>query len=129
MKQSLLSFAIFLASTVIAGAQQTMTLHQWSQPSAVGQVVGSSSKGESGVPVEIAGPKGKTYALTDENGKWYVYDLPAGTYTARPVVGQKAKQNQASFTIEETGTFQKWFGEGHKVNEVGTMRVEPDAPK
>ncbi len=32
------------------------------------------------MPVQVLGPQGKTVIFTDAQGKWSLYNLPAGTY-------------------------------------------------
>ena len=47
---------------------------------ATGKVVGSNNQPLAGVPVQVLGPQGKTVIFTDAQGKWSLYNLPAGTY-------------------------------------------------
>ena len=71
-------------------------------PSAVGTVVDPSQKLLSGVPVEVTGPKGTTFVVTDETGKWSLYNLSPGDYQAKPM-SVAAPADKAKLMILATG--------------------------
>jgi hypothetical protein len=54
------------------------------QPVATGKVVEPDLKPAAGVPLQIVGPKGTTFAFTDENGNWSLYNLEPGAYQVKP---------------------------------------------
>jgi len=136
MKPLSLSLAIcsfVAAGTVIAAAQQEQETIQpktsgaTGQLSAYGNVVGPTSKPAAGVPVEITGPTGKVvYALTDHNGQWHAYNLPAGEYTVKPVKTSHTfiqDQDKAShtFIVENFGVFG-----AQKVKQASEIKLDKD---
>ena len=97
------------AGTMVAAAQQPWigggTL------SATGKIIGPEQHPEPGVPVEVKGSWDKTFAVTDQNGRWSVYNLPAGKYDVAPTDAYKAPDSHGStFTVEETSKWQNLFG-------------------
>jgi hypothetical protein len=69
--------------------------------SAKGQVIGPSNEPQAGVPVQIIGPPGKTIAITDKNGTWSLYNLPAGDYQGKMVGSDASKTSPAvNFSIK-----------------------------
>src|SRR5712664_611873 len=121
-----MSFAIcslVAASTVTADAQQAEPAKRggFGELSAIGKVVGPTSKPEPGVPVEITGPPGKIHALTDQNGQWHVYNLPAGEYNVQPL---KASKSVASFTVDHKTLLQRWFGGAEPPKVAAEIKIE-----
>jgi hypothetical protein len=64
---------------------------------ASGQVVDKSGHPQSGLPLLIEGPKGSITAVTDEKGRWYLYNLLPGTYRVQALRNSQSE----SFTVEE----------------------------
>jgi hypothetical protein len=71
-------------------------------PAATGKVVGSSNQPIAGVPVQVVGPQGKTVIFTDAQGKWSLYNLPAGTYH---VEAANAASTPVEFSVKSAGVF------------------------
>lgn len=96
-----------LGCTIICalmGASISISLAQGvPAPSAVGTVVDPSQKPLPGVPVEVVGPKGTTFVVTDETGKWSLYNLPPGEYQAKTMSMDNA--SSASFSVEQKAAF------------------------
>lgn len=75
--------------------------------SAQGEVVGPANQPQIGVPVKIEGPPGQTTAFTDREGKWSVYNLPAGEYQVRAVFD---KSEAVTFSVKEPSFWGKMTG-------------------
>lgn len=107
--------AVFLAAlTSIAGAQAqspATTKDATGVTSAKGIVVGPNNTPQAGVPVQIVGPPGQTVAITDKEGKWSVYNLPAGDYKVK-MIGptNSSTTKQVGFSVKEPSFFDKWLG-------------------
>ena len=84
---------------------------QTSQPVATGKVVepGGQPVG-GGVPLQVQGPAGKTVVFTDPQGKWSLYNLPAGTYKVAPLSGPAAAEQTVQFSVKDKGLVDKLFG-------------------
>ncbi|MGO9770319.1 MAG: hypothetical protein ACLPSW_12335 [Roseiarcus sp.] len=67
--------------------------------SATGTVVDWSQTPLPGVPVQVTGPKGKTFVVTDENGNWSLYNLPAGFYEAQAIPAHN--EANVRFSVED----------------------------
>jgi Carboxypeptidase regulatory-like domain len=121
--------SLVAASTVIASAQQLTTKPATSGAmSATGTVVGPTSQPEPGIPVELTGPFGKTFAVTDQNGRWTVYNLPAGQYNVQAAGSYKASESHTSFTVKDQGVWQKWFGGVKNTIETPQIRASKQSP-
>lgn len=126
---SLTVLSLVVATTVTAAAQQVDK--KWNvgfgSLSAKGRVVDAKSKPEPGVPVEISGPSGKVYAVTDQSGNWHVYNLPAGKYNVQAAdIGRGSDSSSVSFTIEQEGFLHRWFGGGERVKEAAEIKLPVD---
>jgi hypothetical protein len=147
------SFAICsLVAANTAGAQQEATQPNWhdvlsgttGRLSAIGKVMGPTSKPQPGVPLEITGPPGKIYVFTDERGEWHVYNLPAGKYNFKPVgIGNWSIIDEAhrtaaggldnhtdktiagaSFTVDAPGVLQRVFGGGEGTKVAADIKLQ-----
>ena len=117
------------ASTMIASAEQATTKSVTSGAvSATGTVVGPTLQLEPGVPVELTGPLGKTFAVTDQNGRWTVYNLPAGQYNVQAAGSFKASESQISFTVKDPGIWRRWFGGAENTIETPQIRASRPSP-
>jgi hypothetical protein len=92
---------------------------------AKGKVVGLSDEPQSGVPVQIKGPLGETVAITDKNGTWSMYNLPAGNYQAQMVGLAKTKAaGSVQFTVKPKSFWEKIWGADQEVLWTPEMKVE-----
>jgi hypothetical protein len=80
------------------------------QPVATGKVVDPNSKPATGVPMQVVGPKGKTFAFTDENGYWSLYNLAPGTYQVKPGWASTDTQQTINFTVQQPTLLEGLFG-------------------
>jgi len=105
---------ILAALSSIAGAQTqspATTKDATGVVAAKGIVVGPNNTPQAGVPVQIVGPPGQTVAVTDKEGKWSVYNLPAGDYKVKTIgPANSSMTNQVGFSVKEPSFFDKWFG-------------------
>lgn len=91
---------------------------------ATGKVVDTAQQPQAGVPVEVVGPAAKTLAVTDSKGEWSVYNLPAGTYTARPFHPSKTDDSaMVTFTVKETGFWGHLVGD-RSPSRTPTLRID-----
>ncbi|MBO3760806.1 carboxypeptidase-like regulatory domain-containing protein [Ciceribacter sp. L1K22] len=77
-----------------------------------GEVKTPTAEPLAGVPVIIEGPEGKSVLFTDKEGRWTLYNAPAGDYSVQAVVPDERVADVAPtvpFSIEEKGFF-KSFG-------------------
>jgi|GEM_PF-6462459 hypothetical protein len=67
-----------------------------------------------GVPVIVEGPEGKSVLFTDKEGRWTLYNAPAGDYSVQaiapesglpPKEGTESNTATVPFKIEEKGFF------------------------
>jgi hypothetical protein len=82
-------------------------------PVATGKVIGPDLKPEPGIPVQVVGPEGKkTFAFTDADGSWSLYNLAPGTYEVKPGPGWStiATQQPINFTVKQPGFWEELFG-------------------
>jgi hypothetical protein len=101
-----------------------------SSPIATGKVVGPNLKPERGVPVQVLGPEGKTFAVTDENGSWSLYNLAPGTYEVKAAPGWTTSTGQQpiSFTVKQSGFWEGLFGKKSDKTFFATdMKVDKDS--
>jgi len=97
--------------------------------SATGTVVGPTSQPEPGIPVELTGPLGTDFfAVTDQNGRWTVYNLPAGHYNVQAAGSYKASESHTSFTVEDQGVWQRLFGGAKNTIETPQIRANKQSP-
>lgn len=85
-----------------------------------GEVKSPSEQPLSGVPVIVEGPEGKSVLFTDKEGRWTLYNAPAGDYSVQAIIPQANATADATapsvpFTIEEKGFFSD-FGVGTVTN-------------
>lgn len=109
-KIAMLTAALTLAATAgaaFAGEDRqstTVVTKVPGTPVATGKVVGPTDEPQAGVPVQVQGPVGKSYAFTDKDGVWTLYNLPAGDYMVVPVGSLAVNGSKvASFTVRERG--------------------------
>jgi len=91
MTKALTYFAVIAFSSTFAaaiGAEEIKPAEASGPAAAKGKVVGLSNEPQAGVPVQIKGPLGQTVAITDKNGTWSLYNLPAGDYKAQMIGGR-----------------------------------------
>lgn len=102
------SIGIWLVISLLACLQGAACLAQESvSPSATGAVVGANSQPLPGVPVQVEGPLGRTFAVTDSTGTWALYNLPPGKYVVQPLAGVVGNDFAAqSFKVEKRGYLQ-----------------------
>lgn len=131
MSRTLLFRVICVATAAQAGFLQASFAQDGAKASnvegmvAVGKVVGPNSEPQSGVPVMVEGPRGKTFAFTDQNGDWSLYNLDPGTYQVQPVQGTLASTLQpVVFTVKEKSFFGKLFGGEEKPIGASEIRLK-----
>lgn len=78
-----------------------------------GTVVGPSNEPQAGVPVQIEGPPGKTIAVTDNNGTWTLYNLPAGQYQVKAIDAQQTAP--VTFSVKEKSFWERVLGSSKNV--------------
>jgi len=119
MTKALTYFAVIAFSSTFAaaiGAEEIKPAEASGPAAAKGKVVGLSNEPQAGVPVQIKGPLGQTVAITDKNGTWSLYNLPAGDYKAQMIGGQKSKTpDSVTFTGKESSFWQKLSGGSEKL--------------
>lgn len=95
---------------------------------ATGKVVGPDSKPQPGVPVEVSGPAGKVFTVTDSTGTWYLYNSPPGDYTAQPAQGVMTTPNRpvSTFKVEKTGLFEQLTGTNKKPTYAAVLMIDRD---
>ncbi len=98
-----LLMALAIVAQVKVGTAQTTD----GAASAKGKVIGPSDQPQAGVPVTIEGPPGQTTAITDKNGTWSVYNLPAGQYKVKSVIDKSAP---VTFSVKESSFWDKVTG-------------------
>lgn len=78
---------------------------------ATGKVVGPTAQPQVGVPVQVQGPVGKSYAFTDKDGVWSLYNLPAGDYSVQPIGTFAVGRGKiVSFTVRDPGIWTSLAG-------------------
>lgn len=113
---------IALASAAIA---QTQTQPMSGDAAVKGTVVGPSNMPQAGIPVQIVGPPGKTVAITDKNGNWSVYNLPAGDYKVQALGADKTSNaNQVTFSVKETPFWRKFTGSATEIVNSPQIKLE-----
>lgn len=126
---SLFILATVIASTATALAQATPQMQATPHTdgaAAQGTVVGPGDKPQAGVPVQIVGPPGQTVAITDKNGTWSVYNLPAGSYKVKTLGWEKATDTQpVTFSVKEKSFWSKITGAVTDVIKSPDIKVEP----
>lgn len=75
---------------------------------ATGHVVGANGQPQPGVPLRVEGPQGKTLAVTDDKGQWFLYNLAPGSYKVQ-AVGQK-DGGDASFSVKQRSVVDRLIG-------------------
>jgi hypothetical protein len=122
-----LAAAIAPAATALAQATPQMQAAPNADGAAAqGIVVGPGDKPQAGVPVQIIGPPGQTVAITDKNGTWSVYNLPAGNYKVKPLSGEQTTATQpVTFSVKEKTFFEKITGSVKDVIKSPDIKVEP----
>ena len=122
-----------LCATAILIALTQMTSAQTPAPSgdtaggtaAKGSVVGPGNTPQAGIPVQIVGPPGQTVAITDKDGTWSVYNLPAGDYKVMPV-GTETPNNakQVTFSVKEKSFWSKFVGSASETVKSPQIKLE-----
>jgi hypothetical protein len=106
---------VLIALSPFASAQ-TPTTDATGAAAANGTVIGPGNKPQAGVPVQIVGPPGQTVAITDKDGKWSVYNLPAGDYKVKMVgADNSANAKQVTFSVKEKSLFNKLIGNATEI--------------
>jgi uncharacterized protein (DUF2141 family) len=90
---------------------------------AKGKVIGPADQPKAGVPVAIQGSQGKTVAVTDANGTWSLYNLPAGTYTAQVLHAQNKDTKPVSFTIKEKSFWDRLTGSDKEIVSAPALKM------
>lgn len=107
--------AVELPSAAQAQSPQT-TKDATGVTAAKGSVVGPNNTPQAGVPVQIVGPPGQTTAITDKDGKWSVYNLPAGDYKVKMIgADNSSATSQVVFSVKEKSFIDKWLGGANTV--------------
>jgi hypothetical protein len=90
-----------------------------------GKVVGPADQPKAGIAVAIQGSQGKTVAVTDSNGTWSIYNLPAGTYTAQILhsANKATDSDLVSFTVKEKSFWDKLTGGDKAVVSAPALKV------
>ncbi|MBR0555137.1 carboxypeptidase regulatory-like domain-containing protein [Ciceribacter sp. L1K23] len=99
--------AVTLASAALAQSAEV-----------TGEVKTPTAEPLAGVPVIIEGPEGKSVLFTDKEGRWTLYNAPAGDYSVQAIMPQASVTDavpSVPFTIEEKGLFSN-FGAGSITN-------------
>lgn len=65
-----------------------------------------------GFPLKVEGPEGVSVVYTDDEGKWTLYNLPAGNYSVEPLTGvdENSATKAAEFSVKKTGFFERLVG-------------------
>jgi hypothetical protein len=93
---------------------------------ATGHVVGPDGQPQPGVLLHVEGPQGRTAVVTDEKGKWFLYNLAPGPYKVQPAVGQKDDGGSApslSFYVKERSTYDRFVGKESAVYEAPEIKL------
>lgn len=78
---------------------------RWAKQHAAGRRPGSDCR-----------PPGQTTAITDKDGKWSVYNLPAGDYKVKMIgADNSSATSQVVFSVKEKSFIDKWLGGANTV--------------
>jgi hypothetical protein len=125
---------LFLVQTGVLSAQvQVSDQNRMQNPTsngsgslvATGKVVGPDEKPLAGVPVQVQGPQGKTFAVTDPSGSWFLYNLPPGKYEVAPAAGMgTSSTGPITFSVKDPGLFDKLVGAEPKAYIATEMKLD-----
>ncbi|MCY0095072.1 hypothetical protein [Hoeflea ulvae] len=65
-----------------------------------------------GFPLKVQGPEGVSVVYTDDEGKWSLYNLPAGQYSVKPIaeLNEHSSTTVAEFSVKEASFFDRFIG-------------------
>ena len=88
-------------------------------------MVDENGRPQPGVPFRVEGPQGRTPAVTDEQGKWSLYNLVPGSYRVVPEAGSKELSGNAGihFEVRPRGFIQDLLGKDAPVYEAPTIKL------
>jgi len=120
MKTAVICFLFCLvANHVVAQTEQPSS----GGAAATGIVVGPNGQPEVGVPLKVEGPQGKTLAVTDEKGKWSLYNLAPGSYKVE-IVG-KGRRSTTNFDVKPTPWYSKDSPAVYRAPEIKLPEIKP----
>ncbi len=91
MKAATFFISLYLIATASVAHAQRPAL------AATGQVIDTNGQPVSGLPLRIEGPNGSITVVTDQNGHWYLYNLPSGAYRVQPPRNAQTE----TFTVQQ----------------------------